>query len=191
MFNTKLSLYIPYVSHNTSNAKIGHLFESLDIGIVAYIHFIKKIDKNGILYKSAHIYFKYWMNTVTAIRFQEQLLTGSAKLVYDDPKHWIILRNKYQRVVQEETVVDEGTVVEETIIKEEKSDLREKMEILTQQNVQLYQKLDAFYELFEVLSKQSSKLIEQASILKTEKRKLEKSLSLNSLSSHTSGYCFN
>jgi hypothetical protein len=54
-----------------------------------------------LLYRicSAYIHFENWYNTDAAQCFQERVLNPDkeARLVYDDPWHWIVLENKARK----------------------------------------------------------------------------------------------
>ena len=92
----QLSLYIPRVFANISKERIAHVFESLQIGSVAYVDFVPREDSNtGEPYNMAFIHFtKYYDNTASE-NFQAKVKDPNheAKIVYDDPWYWICLPN--------------------------------------------------------------------------------------------------
>lgn len=92
----QLSLYIPRVFANISKERIAHVFESLQIGNVAYVDFVPREDSNtGEPYNMAFVHFtKYYDNTASE-NFQTKVKDPNheAKIVYDDPWYWICLPN--------------------------------------------------------------------------------------------------
>ena len=70
-----------------------------------YVSKINFIDKNE-KFNSVHIIFSHWKNTESARIFQEKAKTcEGAKLVYDDPWHWVVLeyrQKKYEKLEERE-----------------------------------------------------------------------------------------
>jgi len=99
MTMNNISLYIPHVFVNITKEKISEIFDILSIGRVSHIDFVGKINGDGKPYNSAYIHFENWYNTDAAQCFQERVLNPDkeARLVYDDPWHWIVLENKATR----------------------------------------------------------------------------------------------
>lgn len=95
-FNNNLSLYIPRVFPNWRNeAQVANVFENLNIGKVHRIDFIDKIDeKTGQPYCQAFVHFEYWYFSQVTRSLQEKILdpTQQAKIVYDDPWFWLLLK---------------------------------------------------------------------------------------------------
>jgi len=93
--NQKLSLYIPHVFPNISDERIRGVFLEQNLGDVGRIDRVSKIDKNGKNYFGVYLHFNSWCEGATALHFQERVLTpeGEARIVYDDPWHWIVLEN--------------------------------------------------------------------------------------------------
>lgn len=95
-FDTKLSLYIPRIYPKWSYYQVvANVFHSLDIGKVHRVDFINKTDREtGQLYSQAFVHFEYWYETPTAYSYQEKILdpTQQAKIVYDDPWFWLLLK---------------------------------------------------------------------------------------------------
>lgn len=121
-FDPKLTLYIPHIFSNWADvSKIKNVFEKLDIGMINNIILIKtnykkdkktntkkddlneteqltrthtvcKKEKN--IYYQAYIFFNYWYDTHQNRNLQEKILNSDlkAKLVYDDPWYWILLK---------------------------------------------------------------------------------------------------
>jgi hypothetical protein len=89
-----ISLYIPRVFLNITQEKIKSAFEGNGIGKVTRVDLISKVPE----YNIAYVHFEYWNDTITARNFQSHAREiKGAKLVYDDPWHWIVLENKATR----------------------------------------------------------------------------------------------
>jgi hypothetical protein len=95
-FEPKLSLYIPRVFPNwRDEARMANVFESLNIGKIHRIDFIDKIDENtNQSYCQAFVHFEYWYDYPASHSIQEKILdpTQQAKIVYDDPWFWLLLK---------------------------------------------------------------------------------------------------
>lgn len=94
-----ISLYIPHVFPNISSGKIFDVFEEQRIGNVRNVDLIPKKDSNGKPYNAAYIHFYEWCDNIAARNFQERVLDKSkeARIVYDEPWHWIVLENKTRK----------------------------------------------------------------------------------------------
>ena len=94
-----ISLYIPHVFPNISSGKIFDVFEDQRIGMVRNVDLIPKKDSNGKPYNAAYIHFYEWCDNIAARNFQERVLDKSkeARIVYDEPWHWIVLENKTRK----------------------------------------------------------------------------------------------
>ncbi len=94
-----ISLYIPHVFPNISSTKIFDVFEDQRIGMVRNVDLIPKKDSNGKPYNAAYIHFYEWCDNIAARNFQERVLDKSkeARIVYDEPWHWIVLENKTRK----------------------------------------------------------------------------------------------
>jgi len=99
------SLFIPRVFSNISKERIAKVFNSLDLGIVDTIDFVKKQGANGS-YHSVYVHLKYWLSTPASREFRKKLFNDEqeegdkqegAKLVYDDPWFWVVLPNTSAR----------------------------------------------------------------------------------------------
>ena len=89
-----ISLYIPRVFPNITQARIISAFEGNGIGKVKRVDLVSKVPE----YNIAYVHFEYWNDTITARNFQSHTKEQKgAKLVYDDPWHWIVLENKATR----------------------------------------------------------------------------------------------
>jgi hypothetical protein len=94
-----ISLYIPHVFPNISSTQIFDVFEDQRIGMVRNVDLIPKKDSNGKPYNAAYIHFYEWCDNIAARNFQERVLDKSkeARIVYDEPWHWIVLENKTRK----------------------------------------------------------------------------------------------
>ena len=95
-FNNKLSIFIPRVLSEWANEEIiSNVFKKLDIGEVERIDFVEKTDKYNNTYYQAFIHFKEWSDTTISHNIQKKIFDPEqvSKIVYDDPKYWIILKN--------------------------------------------------------------------------------------------------
>ena len=83
-----MSLFIPAVFKNVSAERIISAFEKVGLGKVSKVNFIDRNEK----FNSVHIIFSNWRNTESVYNFQKKAKSHQgAKLVYDDPWHWIVL----------------------------------------------------------------------------------------------------
>ena len=96
-FNKKLSIFIPRVLNEWANEEImGYIFKKLDIGEVERVDFVEKTTEYNNIYYQAFVHFKEWCDTSITRNIQEKIMNPEqvAKIVYDDPGYWIILKNK-------------------------------------------------------------------------------------------------
>ena len=96
-FNSKLSIYIPRVFPIYANTKkINSIFKKFNIGEIDRIDFVEKKTKNNTIYYQAFIHFKFWENSQISHNIQEKINdpNQTAKIVYNDPEYWILLKNK-------------------------------------------------------------------------------------------------
>jgi len=93
--NQNLSLFIPYVFINITQQRIASIVENANLGIIDHVDFIRKTDKNNKPYHAVYIHFARWFNNSIAENFQERVMNPDkeARIVYDDPWHWIVLQN--------------------------------------------------------------------------------------------------
>ena len=94
-FVSNLSLYIPYVESHLSEEFIIEYFSKYDIGIVKRVDLIPKINKNGIYYHGAFLHFEKWWESSFTKNIQCRLKNKEVvtRLVYEEPKYWIIQEN--------------------------------------------------------------------------------------------------
>lgn len=90
-----ISLYIPHVFANISKRVVAETFENLRIGSVKRLDFVCKRGSNGD-FNAVYIHFNHWYDNIAASNFQERVLNPNmeARIVYDEPWHWIVLENK-------------------------------------------------------------------------------------------------
>jgi hypothetical protein len=113
--NKNMSLYIPYVESHISPDFIIEYFSKYDIGIVKRVDLISKINKQGIYYHGAFIHFEYWFQSTLTKNIQNRLKNKElvTRLVYDEPKYWIVQENTsavFSLVEEEEKVLGSGYV---------------------------------------------------------------------------------
>jgi hypothetical protein len=88
MSTTAISLCIPRVFNNITEAKVYNVFNKLNIGKIHSINMIERTNKKGKMVKCVFINFDYWyLNERSQMR--NQLLSGKEiQIVYDDPWFW-------------------------------------------------------------------------------------------------------
>ena len=95
-FDPNLVLYIPYIDKKWANVyKITRVFENLNIGIIKKVDLIisKKI-KDKIIYEG-FIHFNKWFDSIQNRNIQDRIFNNTkAKIVYDDPNYWILMKSK-------------------------------------------------------------------------------------------------
>jgi hypothetical protein len=121
--NQQLSLFVPYMFLNITEARIAAIFASLLLGEVHHVDFVPKTDKNGKKYNAAYIHFRHWYNTPTVENFQERVTNPDkeARIVYDEPWFWIVLENTAVKTNETEFVSsDYATLLEGKLAAAEK-----------------------------------------------------------------------
>ena len=88
MSTAAISLCIPRVFNNITEAKVYNVFNKLNIGKIHSINMIERTNKKGKMVKCVFINFDYWyLNERSQMR--NQLLSGKEiQIVYDDPWFW-------------------------------------------------------------------------------------------------------
>jgi adenylosuccinate synthase len=136
MSTQNMSLFIPAVFKNITKERVISAFEKVKLGKVSHVNFIDKNEK----FNSVHICFSYWNNTDASRIFQQKAKTSEgAKLVYDDPWHWVVL--EYRQKHYEKYV--EVTLNYLTDIERENADLlreNERLKNQLQHNSKSYKK---------------------------------------------------
>ena len=92
---SNFSVYIPRIFNNIPTEKIVRTFELLNLGKVEKVDIIMKTNKNGNNIKMAFVHFSEWYTSSAATIFREKIENPNtdAKLVYDDPWHWLVYPN--------------------------------------------------------------------------------------------------
>lgn len=92
-FDNQMSLFIPCVSLNVTHNRIRYVFENILIfGKVSRIDM--KLHKSGNCW-NVYVYFESWNETKSTIYFQERIHSKKkALVVYNDPKNWVVFKNK-------------------------------------------------------------------------------------------------
>ena len=106
MFRIKqnMSLVIPRVFPQwVDEEKIRDVFHKQHFGRIYKVKIIRmkeEEEKRGHPVYKAFLYFSCWYDNEIAYNFQQRLLSGKreARVVYDDPWHWIVFENTKKRV---------------------------------------------------------------------------------------------
>jgi len=96
-FDQLMSIYIPRMYANISFEKVAKVFHELDLGLAhsADFHFYE--SKSGEHLKSAFVFFSEMYDTTQTKNFIAKLENNeAAKIVYNDPKYWVCLKNNNQ-----------------------------------------------------------------------------------------------
>jgi hypothetical protein len=88
-----MSVFLPYVFKNVSDARIAQAFERIDLAKVDHIDRVSKTDKNGKLYDSVYVHFTHWVISPEVERFQQSVKDKKGRIVYDDPWFWQVFEN--------------------------------------------------------------------------------------------------
>ena len=107
-FNNKLSLFIPRVVPEwASREMIADKFKMLDIGTISRVDFLEKSSANGVKYYQAFLHFEMWEDNAATRNIQARIYNSEqcARLIYDDPWYWILLKN-HNPLTQEEVVAN-------------------------------------------------------------------------------------
>ena len=87
--STSISLCIPRVFNNITEAKIRDVFNKINVGNIYSIDIIQQTNKKGKLVKRVFINFDYWYFNERSQHMRNQLLSGKEiKIIYDDPWFW-------------------------------------------------------------------------------------------------------
>ena len=107
-FNNKLSLFIPRVVPEwASREMIADKFKMLDIGTISRVDFHEKSSANGVKYYQAFLHFEMWEDNAATRNIQARIYNSEqcARLIYDDPWYWILLKN-HNPLTHEEVAVN-------------------------------------------------------------------------------------
>ena len=96
---SNISLYIPHVFPNYTKEDVTEVFENQKIGKVSHVDFVSKMGQDGKVYNAAYIHFDFWCDTIANRNFQARICDPAkeARIVYDEPWHWIVLENKARK----------------------------------------------------------------------------------------------
>ena len=83
------TIFIPFIHNSCDINMIKYVFKHLQIANVSSVDLIK----NGYNYKG-FVHIESWFNNTASLNLQEKISNGEqAKIVYDDPYYWVILKN--------------------------------------------------------------------------------------------------
>ena len=88
-----MSVFLPYVFKNITDARIAQAFERVDLAKVDHIDRVTKTDKNGKQYDSVYVHFTHWFESPEVARFQQSVIDKKGRIVYDDPWFWQVFEN--------------------------------------------------------------------------------------------------
>jgi len=91
--NQSMSLFVPHVFTNISDARIARVFHNQGLGVVSSIDRVLKKDRDGKSYHSIYIHFESWDDSETVANFQEKVRAKEGRIVYDDPWFWSVFEN--------------------------------------------------------------------------------------------------
>jgi hypothetical protein len=91
--NQSMSLFVPHVFTNISDARIKRVFDNQGLGVVSNIDRVMKKDRDGKNYHSIYIHFESWEDSETVSNFQEKVRAKEGRIVYDDPWFWSVFEN--------------------------------------------------------------------------------------------------
>lgn len=95
-FDNKLSLCIPRVVSEWANKDlIINKFKSLNVGNINRVDLVEKNSANGVKYYMAFLHFESWEDNAATRNIQYRILNedNNARLIYDEPWYWILLKN--------------------------------------------------------------------------------------------------
>ena len=124
MSSTNLSLYIPHVFLNLNESFIAGVFESLRIGRVDRVDFVRKSDRYGKPYNAAYVHFAEWYTGPAVENFVERVKNPAkeARIVYEDPWYWIVLENNGNKTEKPVTFLPIAPGLSEIVLSPEYND---------------------------------------------------------------------
>jgi hypothetical protein len=88
------SVFIPRVASKMTADMVSYIFQKQQLGNVKHVDLVARMDKRGIPYNQAYVHINNWFINPAALNFQERIESGKeARIVYDDPKFWVVLKN--------------------------------------------------------------------------------------------------
>ena len=136
MFDNKLSLCIPRVVSEWANKDlIINKFQALNIGVIDRVDLVEKTSANGIKYYMAFLHFEEWEDNAATRNIQYKILNeeNNARLVYDEPWYWILLKNN-------NPISDEDAALQERVVQ-----LEQQVANLNSWNTYLYNQINFIY----------------------------------------------
>tara|TARA_R110001592_G_scaffold38668_12_gene127500 strand:+ start:1491 stop:2231 length:741 start_codon:yes stop_codon:yes gene_type:complete len=136
IFDNKLSLCIPRVVSEWANKEhIINKFQTLNVGLIKRVDFVEKTSANGFKYYMTFLHFEEWEDNAATRNIQYKILSedNSARLVYDEPWYWILLKNN-------NPLSDEDVDMQERVVL-----LEQQVENLNSWNSYLYNQLCFIY----------------------------------------------
>jgi hypothetical protein len=96
---SNISLYIPHIFPNFTKEDVKEIFENQKIGKVSNVDFVSKMGRDGKPYNAAYVHFEFWCDNISNRNFQSRVCDPNkeARIVYDEPWHWIVLENKARK----------------------------------------------------------------------------------------------
>ena len=135
-FDNKLSLCIPRVVSEWANKDlIINKFQALNIGMISRVDLVEKTSANGIKYYMAFLHFEEWEDNAATRNIQYKILNeeNNARLVYDEPWYWILLKNN-------NPLSDEDAALQERVVQ-----LEQQVANLNSWNTYLYNQINFIY----------------------------------------------
>ena len=135
-FDNKLSLCIPRVVSEWANKDlIINKFQALNIGVINRVDLVEKTSANGIKYYMAFLHFEEWEDNTATRNIQYKILNeeNNARLVYDEPWYWILLKNN-------NPISDEDAALQERVVH-----LEQQVANLNSWNTYLYNQINLIY----------------------------------------------
>lgn len=84
-----ISLCIPRVFPNISEARIHHIFDQLSLGKIERIDIVSTTNVKGEHFNRVFIHFSQWFNNENATNALQRLQRGDEiKVIYDEPWFW-------------------------------------------------------------------------------------------------------
>jgi len=135
-FDNKLSLCIPRVVTEWANKElIINKFQALNIGLINRVDLVEKTSANGSKYYMAFLHFEEWEDNAATRNIQYKILNeeNNARLVYDEPWYWILLKNN-------NPISDEDAALQERIVH-----LEQQVANLNSWNTYFYNQINFIY----------------------------------------------
>ena len=118
-----MSIFIPRVFANITKERITHIVENVvPLGTVERIDIVEIDEKTNRVW----VHFSQWYDTEFANEFKKLLVDGTkqAKIVYDEPWYWIVLKNTHRLANGQPKIrldLEDGEIVQPTQVSSPKS----------------------------------------------------------------------